>query len=88
MTFKWVIKKWLNLIFKVNFQRQKFRLKKEKKKKIENISFKGQLHNFNFDKTLWFLQIYQKTNTIFVRISTLAYKKMSNQKIRALYTTN
>ena len=37
----------------------------------------------------WFLQIDQKTNKNFVRISALASKKWSNQKkIRALYTTN
>ena len=28
----------------------------------------------------WYLQIDQKTNEIFVRISALASKKMSNQK--------
>ena len=36
----------------------------------------------------WCLQIFQKTNEIFSRISSLAYKKRSNQKISALYTTN
>ena len=35
----------------------------------------------NFEMSFWSLQIDQKTNKFFVRISALATKKRSNQKI-------
>ena len=43
-----------------------------KKSSVVNVDY--------FKNVLWRLQIDQKTNKIFVRISTLAYKKMSSQK--------
>ena len=42
----------------------------------------------NFKMSFWCLQIPQKIKEIFSRISTLASKKRSNKKIRALYTAN
>ena len=41
----------------------------------------------NFEMSFWSLQIDQKSNEIFIRISAINSKKRSNQKIRALYTT-
>ena len=38
--------------------------------------------------SFWCLQIFQKNNDFFSRISALASNKKSNQKIRALDTTN
>ena len=47
---------------------------------------KGQV---NFEMSSWCLQIDQKNNEIFARISALASNEKSNQKkLRALYTTN
>ena len=46
------------------------------------------LRSVDFEMSFWCLQIDQKTNKNFVRISALASKKRSNQKIMALYTTN
>ena len=41
----------------------------------------------NFKMSFWCLQIFQKTNEIFSRISALAYKKRSNQKNKGTYLT-
>ena len=40
----------------------------------------GDKRSANFEMSFWWLQINQKTNKIFVRISALAFKKRSNQK--------
>ena len=40
----------------------------------------GDKRSVNFEMSFWWLQIKQKTNKFFVRISALAFKKRSNQK--------
>jgi hypothetical protein len=56
--------------------------------KMGDAGFGMFLRSVNFEMSFWCLQIDQKINEIFVKISVLASKKKSNQKIRALYTTN
>jgi hypothetical protein len=56
---------------------------------IITIVVTAHIHKGHFKRTFWYLQIYQKSKEMFLRISAQASKKkVASKKIKALYMTN